>query len=104
MSLLTTQMVMNPRGEEALPFCHSRREYDAAKGTFFCAHPQVHIARNLVNAEVCEQCDHWRQAPPEEFRPYFPGSGAGRESPCWFLGEQTGLRDCPSCIGHVRLK
>jgi hypothetical protein len=89
---------------EGLHFCHSRREYDASAGIFFCAHPQVHIARHLVDSQVCRQCEWWQRPAPEEFLPYFPGFEPHQNGRCWFLGEQVGLRACPSCKGNVQIK
>ena len=103
MTSVSHQNVVIP-GAESLPFCHSRREYDASAGVFFCAHPNVHIARNLVDSQVCRPCEWWRKPPPEEFLPHFGSIAANHNGKCWFLGEQVGLRDCPSCNGNVRLK
>lgn len=91
-------------GAEGLAPCHSRREFDALRGTFFCAHPRVHAANHLVDVDICRICERWKEPPPEEFRSHSHITGTLRSGPCWSLGEQTGLRDCPSCRGNVKLK
>ncbi|HEV3025303.1 MAG TPA: hypothetical protein VGX76_22685 [Pirellulales bacterium] len=88
-----------------LPACHSRRELQPGKAPFYCAHPDVHVPDQLVTAEICRLCNRWSEPPPDVFRPFppvvFPPPDAG---PCFHLGEQAGLRDCPSCQGNVRIK
>lgn len=88
----------------SLPPCHSRRDLPDEPGVYYCAHPQVHAADQRVTAEVCRACGYWRQPPPAAFRPFPPVPSRTAQGPCFFLGEQTGLRDCPSCRGTVRLK
>jgi hypothetical protein len=86
-----------------LPVCHSRRHIEPASSTFFCAHPRHHSALNLVTAELCVICPLWREPPPATFRPV-PLVMPKPRGTCAHLGEQTGLRDCPSCRGSVRVK
>src|SRR5438552_12693467 len=86
-----------------LPPCHSRRIIDANSREFFCAHPRHHSKDNVVNLEICNVCPLWQEPPPENFRPLpkeWPPKPRGL---CVFLGEQIGLRDCPTCQGTVRL-
>ena len=88
-----------------LPVCHSRREFVDGGPQFFCAHPRVHIADQLVTASVCGICDRWSEPPPTEFRPFDPaGPLVRRTGPCFLLGEHVDWKDCPTCSGHVRLK
>jgi len=82
-----------------LPACHSRREDAAEPGVFFCVHPQVHVARHLVSREICARCDRWREAAPEEFRPYRSELGALHNGPCWHLGETIAPR--PWALGPI---
>ena len=94
----------SPLAAEPLPPCHSRRDFDVDKGLFFCAHPQVHVAGDLVTAPVCRDCVRWREAPPERFKAFPSGTGRYEGGSCLHLGEQTGLRACPSCAGNVQIK
>jgi hypothetical protein len=86
-----------------LPPCHSRRELGPGDTTYFCAHPSVVVQDGLVTAGICQICDFWKQPPPPAFRTY-PLPAAKPRGPCVFLGEQTGLRDCKTCRGSVRVK
>ena len=83
------------------PPCHSRRDLEGEAHVAYCAHPQMHIQDQRVNVEVCEICTLRHQPPPETFRPFPPPQPRGS---CRHLGDETGLRDCPSCLGNVRLK
>jgi len=94
-----------------LPACHSRRELPSPQNEFFCAHPQVYAVGGVVTPEICRACDRWRQPAPPAFRPFPPAEPPVRprprgplRSPCFHLGEQTGLRDCATCRGTVRVK
>jgi hypothetical protein len=88
-----------------LPPCHSRRELEPGLPPFYCAHPDVCTPNQHVTAELCRICSHWREPTPEVFRPFppvaLPPPDAG---PCFHLGGQTHLRDCPTCRGNVRVK
>jgi hypothetical protein len=88
----------------SLPACHSRRLFDGESAVFFCAHPQLHAKDNLVTAEVCRICPCWHEPPPPAFREFHSGPPPRPRGPCQHLGEQVGLRDCPSCGGTVRVK
>jgi hypothetical protein len=81
--------------------CHSRRDLPGEAEYFYCAHPRVHAPGQRVYEGVCRACGRWRDPPPEEFRPFPPPPPRGR---CLFLGAETGLRDCPTCSGSVRVK
>lgn len=87
-----------------LPPCHSRREIKPELSQYFCTHPQVYSKDGLVSAEICKLC-HLHQLPaPQNPRP-FPSVGVRvRTGPCWYLGEQVGLRECSSCRGRVQVK
>lgn len=87
-----------------LPPCHSRRLVELTGTVFFCAHPGHHSVSNLVTRETCHSCSLWQLPSPPEFRQFPPAPPSVRLSPCQYLGEQNGLRDCPSCGGTVRLK
>lgn len=96
-----------------LPECHSRRELPIDSNSFFCAHPQVHAADGQVTAQMCLLCDRWQAPPPATFRPFpaTPASAAVARAatapvrdPCFHLGDQTGMRDCRTCRGAVKLK
>lgn len=84
--------------------CHSRRELSGTDARFICLHPKVHSPNNIVSYEFCRQCALWRQPPPAEFRALPPHFFERLQGPCRHLGEQVGLRDCPTCRGHVRVK
>ena len=84
--------------------CHSRRELPQSDDRFVCLHPKVHAQNNIVPYEVCRQCGLWREPPPAEFRVLPPRFFERLEGACRHLGDQTGLRDCPTCRGHVRVK
>ncbi len=88
----------------SLPACHSRRYFEGESAVFFCAHPQLHAKDNLVTPEICRICPYWGAPPPPAFREFRPGPRPKPRGPCVHLGEQTGLRDCPSCCGAVRVK
>ncbi len=83
-----------------LPPCHSRRPVPIA-GFAFCAHPRMHAPANLVTPEICKLCGYWREPPPPSFRPVVLTKPRG---PCVHLGPQTGLRECATCAGRVRVK
>lgn len=88
-----------------LPACHSRRELPEGGSTYFCAHPMMHCADQLVTSAVCSICSYWRQPPPEQFRPFDPaGLHVRRTGDCFHLGEHVDWKECPTCAGHVRLK
>jgi len=61
----------------------------------------MNIRDQRVNVEVCEICTLRLGPPPETFRPFPPPPPRGQ---CRYLGGEIGLRDCPSCLGNVRLK
>lgn len=90
----------NPGTLEGLPYCHSRREYDR-DATYFCAHPNVHVAGSLVTRDICRICTRWQEPPPETPRPF---GAAARDGPCWHLGDRIGLRSCTSCRGNIQIK
>jgi hypothetical protein len=83
-----------------LPPCHSRRPIPLP-GVAFCAHPKMHAPDNLATPEICAVCSYWREPPPADFRPVVMTKPRG---PCKSLGPQTGLRECASCGGRVRVK
>jgi hypothetical protein len=85
----------------ALPPCHSRRTLEGESNRYFCAHPRFHSKTGLVTGEVCLVCPLWREPPPAAFR---PDPGPSQRGRCQHLGEQAGLRECPSCRGSVRVK
>ena len=87
-----------------LPACHSRRDYDAAARVYLCAHPMVHIQDTLITADICRICNRCSEPPPPRFREFPPGKHVVGHGPCFHLGEQTGLRDCPTCRGNVKVK
>jgi hypothetical protein len=89
------------RTSMTLPYCHSRRGLEGEADVFYCAHPRMHVQDQRVTPEICRICAYWRQPPPDTFRPFPPPPPRGE---CRFLGEQTGLRECPTCGGHVRVK
>jgi hypothetical protein len=84
-----------------LPPCHSRRDLEGEANVYYCAHPKMHVRDQRVTAPICQVCPYWRLPPPETFRPYPPPPPRGQ---CRYFGEQTGLRECPTCMGHVRVK
>ena len=87
-----------------LPPCHSRHPVPGADAVFFCAHPRVHAADQLVTAGVCRLCPYWQQPAPAAPRPV-PAAHfrrAGRS--CSHLGDQVGERPCTGCRGAVRVK
>jgi hypothetical protein len=91
------------------PPCHSRRELEPNGPLAYCAHPRMHIQGQRVHVEVCMICTLRHEPPPETFRPFppplsFPAAEALPRGPCRHLGEETGLRDCPTCLGNVRIK
>ena len=85
-----------------LPACHSRRELEPGGKVFFCAHPNVHALQQKVTAEICKACTRWRDPPPKTFRD--PDTSEPQRGPCFYLGDQTGLRACDTCRGKVQLK
>ena len=88
----------------SLPPCHSRHELSDEPGVFFCRHPLIHALDNRVTAEVCACCSYWKLPPPENPRAFVPGKPRSALGPCRHLGGRTGERECPSCLGSVRLK
>ncbi len=88
----------------AVPPCHSRRSLEGQSNLYFCAHPLLHSNNQLVTEEVCRVCPLWREPPPAEFRAFPPVPPPLPRGLCHYLGEETGLRECPSCRGMVRLK
>lgn len=86
-----------------LPVCHSRHSIPGESGTFFCAHPSVHARDHLITPPVCELCSYWSDPPPFKPRPV-PDRIVRRGASCFFLGDERGLRECPSCHGRVRQK
>jgi hypothetical protein len=88
----------------SLPECHSRRFFTGETGVFFCAHPMLHAKDNVVNEGICQVCPYWQQPPPPVFRDFTPGPPPKPRGLCLYLGEQTGLRECPTCGGAVRVK
>lgn len=87
-----------------LPECHSRRDLPGESRVFFCAHPRHHSKDNLVTAGSCMICTLWQLPAPETFRKFPPEPPPKPRGPCRHLGEQVGLRECPSCRGTVKLK
>jgi hypothetical protein len=85
----------------SLPYCHSRHELEGEANVFYCAHPSMHVQDQRVRAEICQICTYWREPPPETFRPYPPPPPRGV---CRYLDEPCGLRECPTCLGNVRVK
>src|SRR5262249_7323378 len=86
------------------PPCHSRRIIDSNSRDFFCAHRRHHSTGNVVPAEICNVRPLWKDSTPESFRPLpkeWPPKPRGL---CVFLGQQIGLRNCPTCPGTVRVK
>lgn len=90
--------------QPGLPPCASRRDFDPEQGLYFCAHPQVHAANQLVTSAICGLCSRWRDEPPRQFRPFPTKPFVRRDGPCMYLGRQVGLRECPTCRGQVQLK
>jgi hypothetical protein len=88
----------------ALPDCHSRRFFDGESAVFFCAHPDLHAKDNVVTEGICQACPYWQQPPPPTFRDFTPGPPPKPRRLCLHLGEQIGLRECPTCRGTVRVK
>lgn len=95
---------MNSAADSNLSPCHSRRDFDPEHMVYLCAHPKVHVQDNLVTADVCRSCTRWQEPPPAKFREFPAGKYLVRQGPCYYLGQQTGLRDCPSCRGSVKIK
>jgi hypothetical protein len=87
-----------------LPECHSRLPLEDRTDLFLCAHPQVHAARDVVTVGICASCQLWKEPPPAKPRPLRVRLYALLDAPCRHLGPEIGLRECPSCGGHVRLK
>jgi hypothetical protein len=87
-----------------LPECHSRHELREGSRTFFCSHPKMHSRDHLVTSAVCRVCELWKEPPPENPRPVVPPPAQQATGQCFFLGECTGERECPSCRGRVRVK
>jgi hypothetical protein len=82
----------------------ARRTLEGQDRVYYCAHPQHHSQDDLVTPEICQVCPLWREPLPAVLRPFPPPARARRWGLCLYLGEQTGLRDCPSCRGNVRVK
>src|SRR5439155_12834957 len=87
---------------ELLP-CPSRHVLENESVWFFCAHPRVHSLHSLVTAEMCHDCRFCGDQ-PEGFRPFPPPPGCRAPGFCRHLGEQTAMRECPSCGGSVKVK
>ncbi|MCH7729843.1 MAG: hypothetical protein IH991_25740, partial [Planctomycetes bacterium] len=90
--------------ENSLPPCHSRRDFDEARGLFFCGHPKVHTKKNIVTMAVCQSCSYWQGAAPKQMRPFPTITGGSRDGPCMFLGDLRRTELCKSCRGEVKLK
>ena len=102
---MTASAQATSAAEFGLAPCHSRREFDPQEQKFFCAHPKVGVADALVSPEFCRVCSLCRQSPPAQFRTRPPSQTRQRRTvPCRHLGDQTGLRDCPTCRGQVQVK
>lgn len=84
-----------------MPPCPARHDLPDEPGLFYCAHPRVHIRDQRVHPGVCLGCTRWAEVPPEGYRPFPPPPRRGR---CAHLGPETGLRECVTCGGKVRLK
>jgi hypothetical protein len=87
-----------------LPLCHSRRAIEGRTDEALCVHPRVHVRDNLVTASLCRQCSFWREPAPASFRIEAPQYVGQRALSCIHLGNQTGLRPCPTCRGSVSVK
>ncbi|MEX0937776.1 MAG: hypothetical protein WDZ59_07935 [Pirellulales bacterium] len=84
--------------------CHSRREIPGQPQLYFCAHPKMMVKGNVVTRSICRQCKYCHEPPPNEFLPYRPPPFFENDGPCFYLGEQSGTRDCRTCRGSVKLK
>lgn len=84
--------------------CHSRRDFDASRGLFFCAHPKVHSKNQLVHAGICAICRHWQEPPPKTFRQIPTLVGVERKGPCLYLGDKIREEPCATCRGDIRIK
>jgi hypothetical protein len=97
------QAAPEPLRVSGLPDCDARREFDSANGKFFCAHPLVHIAGDIVTSFICSICSRWQEPQPREYRA-FPSASGIKPKSCQYLGNQIGWQECPSCRGSVKLK
>lgn len=88
----------------SLPPCSARRYFEPASAEYFCAHPDLHSQDQLVTAAICQACTLWQQPPPSTMRTFSEQSARRRIGLCIYLGDQLGLRDCPTCQGSVRVK
>lgn len=84
--------------------CHSRRELPGETRRFFCAHPKVGTKGHIVGRAFCKICNLWKEPPPKRFRPFRPPPFFQHVGPCFYLGPQTGSRECAGCNGSVTLK
>jgi len=87
-----------------LPPCPARHSLAGNRELFFCAHPQLFIRDCAVTGPICTSCRLWQEPPPERMRPLpmvWPPKPRGQ---CSYLGQQTGLRECNTCAGSVRVK
>src|SRR5258708_7776188 len=89
--------------ETDLPDCHSRHILESSSMTFFCSHPRVHTPGGRVTPRICLICQLWREPAPELARAVATSHLARREA-CEHLGGESGLRECTTCQGHVRVK
>lgn len=87
-----------------LPPCHSRRPLSGETRRFFCAHPKVTTKGHIVGRAFCKICTLWKEPPPKVFRPFRPPPFFQHVGPCFYLGPQTGTRECAGCTGKVMLK
>jgi len=84
--------------------CHSRRAFDPSQQSFFCAHPGVGAFDGMVSPALCKICRQSAEPAPIRFRDRSEAPRRPRAQPCSFLGKETGLRECPTCHGKVKLK
>lgn len=87
-----------------LPTCALRYEFNSTAGLYFCGHPKVIAANDLVSAAICRVCSRCREPLPDVTRPFPTKILLGRSGPCAFLGPLKDLRDCPTCTGNVQIK
>jgi hypothetical protein len=87
-----------------LPDCYARREKPDDPNRVYCLHPLVHAAGDIVSLEQCKLCNYWREPPPGPLRPFPPVPVIENVGTCTYLGDETGLRECQTCLGRVRVK
>jgi hypothetical protein len=87
-----------------LPDCYARREVPDDPHRVYCLHPMVHARGDIIPAEMCKLCNYWREPSPGPLRPFPPPPVIDNVGPCVYLGEETGLRECTTCLGRVRVK